>query len=243
MGLLPTPNHVALIRDCYVQPHSSSSSSPSASAPLPQPASNALSKLTFYAVNRPTKIPKVVAHLVERASKARASSGPKARADLAVTVDIVRGLVVETGESGKEGAGELIKGAMAEEALRVAEMALGGEGGKGDLFSTAQVRSGKRDPEMEARGASLVRPFSLLRDELFSPCVGLTLFPHLVRSFTPSLRFSPRLSSAATTASASSTCGACRSSRVWLSCRDRATPSASDLPRQQLARPSTSSCS
>ncbi|KPV78036.1 uncharacterized protein RHOBADRAFT_50557 [Rhodotorula graminis WP1] len=170
MGLLPTPNHVALIRDCYVQPHSSSSSSsPSASSPLPQPASNALSKLTFYAVNRPTKIPKVVAHLVERASKARASSGPKARADLAVTVDIVRGLVVETGESGKEGAGELIKGAMAEEALRIAEMALGGEGGKGDLFSTAQVRSGKRDPEMEARGASL---FHAVATFLTAPFLG-----------------------------------------------------------------------
>ncbi|GAA5891770.1 hypothetical protein JCM8208_002879 [Rhodotorula glutinis] len=169
MGLLPTPNHVALIRDCYVQPHSSSSSSPSASSPLPQPASNALSKLTFYAVNRPTKIPKVVAHLVERATKARASSGPKARADLAVTVDVVRGLVVETGESGKAGAGELIKGAMAEEALRVAEMALGGEGGRGDLFSTAQVRSGKRDPEMEARGASL---FHAVATFLTAPFLG-----------------------------------------------------------------------
>lgn len=156
MGILPTPNHVALIRDCYVQPHSPASYG-SAPAPLPQPASNALSKLTFYAVNRPTKIPKVVAHLVERASKARASSGPKARQELGITVDIVRGLVVETGESGKEGAGELIKGAIAEEALRVAEMALGGEGGRGDVFSTAQVRNGKRDPEMEARGASLVR--------------------------------------------------------------------------------------
>ncbi|BGP36189.1 plasma membrane localization protein [Rhodotorula kratochvilovae] len=153
MGLLPTPNHVALIRDCYVQPHTSTP--PSAQAPLPQPASNALSKLTFYAVNRPAKIPKVVANLVERASKARASSGLKARQDLAVTVDIVRGLVVETGESGKDGAGELIKGAIAEDALRVAEMALGGEGGGADVFSAAKVRGGKRDPEMEARGASL----------------------------------------------------------------------------------------
>ncbi|GAA6047481.1 hypothetical protein JCM3770_005768 [Rhodotorula araucariae] len=153
MGLLPTPNHVALIRDCYVQPHSSSPST--APTPLPQPASNALSKLTFYAVNRPAKIPKVLANLVDRAAKARASSGLRARQDLAVTVDIVRGLVVETGESGKEGAGELIKGAIAEDALRVAEMALGGEGGGVDVFSAAKVRGGKRDPEMEARGASL----------------------------------------------------------------------------------------
>ncbi|GAA5999972.1 uncharacterized protein JCM10292_003561 [Rhodotorula paludigena] len=167
MGLLSTPNHQALIRDCY-PPHSSSSSQ----GPLPQPVSNALSKLTFYAVNRPAKIPKVVAALVERATKARAgSSTHKSRQDLAVTVEILRALVVECGESGKDGAGELIKGAIAEDALRVAEMALGGEGAKDGLVATtAQIKREKRDPEMEARGASLFLAFATF---LTPPFVGV----------------------------------------------------------------------
>ncbi|BGP28345.1 plasma membrane localization protein [Rhodotorula toruloides] len=147
MGILPTPNHQALIRDCY-PPYSSSSP-----GSLPQPVSNSLSKLAFYAINRPAKLNKVLAILLERASKARPGAGSgKARQELAVTTEIVRGLVVEAGESGKEGSGELVKAALAETALKVAEMALGGAGGGGN----AQVRSGgKRDPELEARGASL----------------------------------------------------------------------------------------
>lgn len=148
MGILPTPNHQALIRDCY-PPYSSSSPDS-----LPQPVSNSLSKLAFYAINRPAKLAKVLAILLERASKARPGAGSgKARQELAVTTEIVRGLVVEAGESGKEGSGELVKAALAETALKVAEMALGGAGGG----PNAQVRSGgKRDPELEARGASLV---------------------------------------------------------------------------------------
>ncbi|BGP21202.1 cellular morphogenesis-related protein [Rhodotorula toruloides] len=147
MGILPTPNHQALIRDCY-PPYSSSSP-----GSLPQPVSNSLSKLAFYAINRPTKLSKVLAILLERANKARPGAGSgKARQELAVTTEIVRGLVVESGESGKEGSGELVKAALAETALKVAEMALGGAGGG----ATAQVKSGgKRDPELEARGASL----------------------------------------------------------------------------------------
>ncbi|PRQ77223.1 hypothetical protein AAT19DRAFT_12641 [Rhodotorula toruloides] len=147
MGILPTPNHQALIRDCY-PPYSSSSP-----GSLPQPVSNSLSKLAFYAINRPAKLSKVLAILLERASKARPGAGSgKARQELAVTTEIVRGLVVEAGESGKEGSGELVKAALAETALKVAEMALGGAGGG----ANAQVRSGgKRDPELEARGASL----------------------------------------------------------------------------------------
>ncbi|BGP04280.1 plasma membrane localization protein [Rhodotorula toruloides] len=147
MGILPTPNHQALIRDCY-PPYSSSSPDS-----LPQPVSNSLSKLAFYAINRPAKLAKVLAILLERASKARPGAGSgKARQELAVTTEIVRGLVVEAGESGKEGSGELVKAALAETALKVAEMALGGAGGG----PNAQVRSGgKRDPELEARGASL----------------------------------------------------------------------------------------
>lgn len=185
MGLLSTPNHQALIRDCY-PPHSSSSSSSQGS--LPQPVSNALSKLTFYAVNRPAKIPKVVAALVERATKARAgSSTHKSRQDLAVTVEILRALVVECGESGKDGAGELIKGAIAEDALRVAEMALGGEGAKDGLVATtAQIKREKRDPEMEARGASLVRLETGKRDHgLLADKLTLAQFLAFATFLTP----------------------------------------------------------
>lgn len=140
MGLIPRPNHLVLIKDCY--PPAPSSSSPPAS--IPSPVSNGLGKLSFYAVNRPKKLPKVLEVLLERATKDRQSSGTKARQDLGVTLEIIRGLLVECGESGKDGAGELVK-AVAEEALEAAELALSGEG-----------RGKKRDPEMEAKGASLV---------------------------------------------------------------------------------------
>ncbi|GAA5957384.1 hypothetical protein JCM21900_006882 [Sporobolomyces salmonicolor] len=159
MGLVPIANHLALIRDCY--PPYSSSASP---ADLPLPVSNGLGKLSFYAINRPKKLPKVVSVLVERATKDHNSSGTKARQDLGVTVDVVRGLIIECGVSGKEGAGELIK-TVAEEALRVAELALGGDVGK----DGRAVRS-KRDPEMEAKGASL---FHAVATFLTSPFYGL----------------------------------------------------------------------
>lgn len=142
MGLIPRSNHLSLIKDCY--PPAPSSSAPTSE--IPSPVSNALGKLSFYAVNRPKKLPKVLNVLLERATKDKHSSGTKARQDLGVTLDIIRGLVVECGENGKDGAGELIK-AVAEEALKAAEMGLSGEGG---------VKGKKRDPEMEAKGASLV---------------------------------------------------------------------------------------
>lgn len=155
MGLL-TSNHTALLRDCYPPPPSSPSSD------LPSPQSNPLGKLTFYAVNRPHKTPKVIQTLVDRARTARTAatgsgtSAGKARADLAVTVEIVRALVVEWGESGKDEAPGVIKNAVAEGALTVAELALGGgaEGGA--------ARQQRRDTELEARGASLVRTVSPL---------------------------------------------------------------------------------
>ncbi|GAA6044184.1 hypothetical protein JCM8097_006442 [Rhodosporidiobolus ruineniae] len=151
MGLLPLSNHLALIRDCY--PPASSSSSGSTS--LPSPQSNPLGKLTFYAVHRPQKTPKVLAALVDRARSARSSASPgptpsKARTDLGVTVEIVRAVVVEWGESDRDDTAGVLKNAVAEGALRVAELALGGGGD-----SPGYVRQQKRDPEMEARGASL----------------------------------------------------------------------------------------
>lgn len=150
MGLL-TSNHAQLLKEVYPPPPKTPS------ADLPSPISNPLGKLTFYAVNRPHKTPKVVQTLVDRARTARAASSGigsgagKARADLAVTVEITRALVVEWGESGKDEAPGVIKNAVAEGALRVAELALGGgdEGGA--------VRQQRRDAEMEARGASLAR--------------------------------------------------------------------------------------
>jgi len=152
MGLIPRSNHLSLIKDCY--PPAPSSSAPTSE--IPSPVSNALGKLSFYAVNRPKKLPKVLNVLLERATKDKHSSGTKARQDLGVTLDIIRGLVVECGENGKDGAGELIK-AVAEEALKAAEMGLSGEGG---------VKGKKRDPEMEAKGTSLVS---------IDPLLGYTL--------------------------------------------------------------------
>jgi hypothetical protein len=145
MGLIPRSNHLVLIKECY-PPAPSSSTSPS--DPIPPPVSNGLGKLSFYAVNRPKKLPKVVNVLLERATKDKHSSGAKARQDLGVTLEIIKGLIVECGESGKDGAGELIK-AVAEEALKAAELGLSGGEGKGK----------HRDPEMEAKGATLVRGF------------------------------------------------------------------------------------
>ncbi|GAA5992038.1 hypothetical protein JCM5350_006259 [Sporobolomyces pararoseus] len=158
MGLIPRSNHLVLIKECYPPAPSSSSSSPS--EPIPPPVSNGLGKLSFYAVNRPKKLPKVINVLLERATKDRHSSGTKARQDLGVTLEIIKGLLVECGESGKDGAGELVK-AVAEEALKAAELALSGEG---------SGRGKKRDPEMEAKGASL---FGTVATLLTPPFFGL----------------------------------------------------------------------
>ncbi|GAA5860337.1 hypothetical protein JCM8547_003467 [Rhodosporidiobolus lusitaniae] len=173
MGLLPLSNHLALIKECYPPPSSSSD--------LPAPLSNPLGKLTFYGVNRPQKTPKVLAALVERARTAAgaggaasssgggAGAGGKAREDLAVTVEIVRALVVEWGESGKDEAPGVIKNAVAEGALRVAELALGGGSNGAELRSVKQQR---RDPELEARGASL---FHAVATYLSPPFLGTQL--------------------------------------------------------------------
>lgn len=175
MGVLPTPNHLALIRDCY-PPHTNSSESE-----LPRPVSNAVSKLAFYAVNRPAKLPKVVAALTDRAARATggapvptssssstAHAHPvKNRVQLAVTCEIFRTLVIECAESGNQGSAELVKSALAEPALSVADMALGG-GSAGPPKSardantrTASPTLRRPDAELEARGASLVSSLHL----------------------------------------------------------------------------------
>ncbi|GAA5827943.1 hypothetical protein JCM11251_005658 [Rhodosporidiobolus azoricus] len=151
MGLLPLSNHLALIKDCY--PPSKDLSATTHDGTLPSPLSNPLGKLTFYAVHRPQKTPKVLSALHSAAltfSRSAASSA-RARAELGVTVEVVRSLVVEWGESGREEAAGVVKSAVAEEALGVAELALrgGAEGRAG------RASGGKRDVEMEARGASL----------------------------------------------------------------------------------------
>lgn len=132
MGLISLSNHLALLRDCY--PVKTLTTTPIDDL---KPDGNALSKLCFYSAGRPKKLPKVAAAVLERAEReARTSSGIKARAGLAVTVDIARGLVSECRS-------ELH--CFAELALQVAELALG------------RRESGQRDPALEARGASLVR--------------------------------------------------------------------------------------
>ncbi|GAA5923296.1 uncharacterized protein JCM15063_003600 [Sporobolomyces koalae] len=154
MGLIPRSNHLVLIRDCYPPAPSSSGTQHS----LPPPVSNGLGKLSFYAVNRPKKLPKVLHVLLERATRDRHSSGAKARQDLAVSLEIIRGLLIECGESSKEGSGELVK-AVAEDALKAAELALSREG-----------RGKQRDPELEAIGAAL---FATVATLLTPPFFGL----------------------------------------------------------------------
>ncbi|KAM0752979.1 hypothetical protein T439DRAFT_323596 [Meredithblackwellia eburnea MCA 4105] len=136
MGLLPVSNHQALIRDCY--PTKILTTTPISEL---KPDSNALSKLCFYSQGRPKKLPKVAQAILERAERdARTSSGAKPRAQLAVTVDIVRGLVSEC-------RAELH--CFAEQALKVAELALG------------RKEAGQRDPVLEARGAALFHAVSV----------------------------------------------------------------------------------
>ncbi|GAA5824604.1 hypothetical protein JCM10212_004525 [Sporobolomyces blumeae] len=170
MGLIPRPNHLVLIRDCY-PPAPSSSAAPL--APIPSPVSNGLGKLSFYAVHRPKKLPKVVHVLLERATKDRAAAAGgggggggsvKARQDLGVTLDVLNGIVRELGESTGDGAGELVK-AVAEDVLKAAELALsGGTAAKG------KGKGRKRDYEMEAKGASLFASVAIL---LTPPFFGL----------------------------------------------------------------------
>lgn len=177
MGVLPTPNHLALVRDCYPPHNSRSTAGQQQQQPrtdeLPHAVSNAVSKLAFYAVNRPAKLPKVVASLTERATRARGPTSTTAvptvkdRVELAVTCDILRTLVIECAESGNQGSAELVKSALAEPALSVADMALGGTGvakpAAGAAVVTAATASPmslpRPDAELEARGASLVSSF------------------------------------------------------------------------------------
>lgn len=121
-----TSNHAKLIQDCY----------PPKPEGLPTAVSNNLGKLTFYAIGRPKKLPKVSAALFERAQKdAKSSSGQKGRTGLAVTIDIYKGLATECRSELR---------VFGEHALRVVEMGLSRRDGS------------KRDHEMEARAASLV---------------------------------------------------------------------------------------
>lgn len=156
-------NHVKLIKDVYPPELTSAD-------PLPSPASNQLGKLTFYAAGRPKKLSKVADVLLARAEKdGRASSGPKGRGGLAVTIDILNGLVVECRTELRCFAGQ---------ALRAVELGLMRREGQ------------RRDPQMEARAASLVsRAGSVLRQAIADP-------PS--HSSTPSLP-SPRVRSSAST--------------------------------------------
>ncbi|KAK4695134.1 protein EFR3, partial [Phenoliferia sp. Uapishka_3] len=137
-------NHLALIKDCYPVKTLTTTSI----AEL-KPDGNALSKLCFYSAGRPKKLPKVAAAVLERAERDTRTSGIKARAGLAVTVDIARGLVSECRS-------ELH--CFAEDALKVAELALG------------RREAGARDPDLEARGASLFHAVSVFSS---GPSVGL----------------------------------------------------------------------
>lgn len=126
-----TSNHVKLINDCYPSSADLGTANPLASA-----ASNQLGKLTFYAAGRPKKLPKVAGVLLERAEKdGRSNSGAKGRGALAVTLDVFKGLVTECRTEMR---------CFADQALRAVELGLTRRDGQ------------RRDPQLEARAASLV---------------------------------------------------------------------------------------
>ncbi|KZT53297.1 hypothetical protein CALCODRAFT_440295 [Calocera cornea HHB12733] len=88
-----TPNHVRLIDSCY--PHHSALL---ATAPDYRPNSQELSRLTYYASNRPGKLPKITSYLEKRAKNeaAKAKYGnAKQKASLLITLAIFRSLTVE----------------------------------------------------------------------------------------------------------------------------------------------------
>jgi hypothetical protein len=134
-----TSNHVKLIKDCYPpKPEAGGAGGGGGQPSLPSAVSNNLGKLTFYAAGRPKKLPKLATALLERAERDSSKYGANksARASLAVTIDIFRGLVVECRSELR---------CFVEAALRVVEIGL-----------TTRSKD-QRDPEMEARAASLVR--------------------------------------------------------------------------------------
>ncbi|KAF8517830.1 hypothetical protein JB92DRAFT_2904721 [Gautieria morchelliformis] len=93
MRLPFTPNHVRLVQACYPPP-----SALLAPGPLHGPNSQELSRLTYYASNRPGKLTKLGQELEKRcrleANRAR-SGNAKARASLLITLTIFKALVAE----------------------------------------------------------------------------------------------------------------------------------------------------
>ncbi|KAG2154934.1 uncharacterized protein EDB93DRAFT_124660 [Suillus bovinus] len=88
-----TPNHVSLIAACYP-----SSSVLASSGPEYRPNAQELSKLTYYAANRPGKINKLGGELEKRvrAGCHKAQYGnARARASLLITLSVLRALAVE----------------------------------------------------------------------------------------------------------------------------------------------------
>ncbi|SCZ91385.1 BZ3500_MvSof-1268-A1-R1_Chr1-2g01374 [Microbotryum saponariae] len=156
-------NHLKLIDACYAVDLGSGTTTE-----LPGAVSNSLGKLTFYASGRPKKIPKVTSVLLERAEKiARAAQSggvnSKARGGLAVTLDVMRALVVECRD-------EL--SCFVAHALRCVELGL------------TRNKTQQRDVPLEAKAASLfiavsiysTAPFQSLNDEagkLYLRCVAL----------------------------------------------------------------------
>src|SRR5882724_3664877 len=93
MRLPFTPNHVQLVQACY--PPSSALLS---SGPNYRPNSQELSRLTYYASNRPGKLTKLGSELERRAKleAQRAQTGnARARALLLITLAIFKALVAE----------------------------------------------------------------------------------------------------------------------------------------------------
>lgn len=122
-------HHIKLIQSCYPKYN------PATPLRDLKPDSNNLSQLECYAAARP-KMPKVIAALRERAGKHHKSAADSSRADLAVTLEIVRGLVL---------AGRTDLACFGETALRICDLGL-----------SRKKANGERDVELEARAAGIV---------------------------------------------------------------------------------------
>ncbi|KAG8845696.1 plasma membrane localization protein [Tulasnella sp. 330] len=87
-----TPNHIRLINACYP-------AAPLAAGPQYQPNSQELSRLTYYASNRPSKLNKVSQELEKRsktqARRAQGGGNLKYRAQLLITLEVYRALTTE----------------------------------------------------------------------------------------------------------------------------------------------------
>ncbi|GAA5990457.1 hypothetical protein JCM11641_007209 [Rhodosporidiobolus odoratus] len=160
MGLLPLSHHLSLIKDCY-PPWSSST----AGTPIPPPLSNPLSKLIFYSLSRPQKSPKLLNALLNRlpppssSSSSTTSINGTKRQEVGVTLEILKEVVDQWGASAREDASGFIRGVVAGEGLKGAEIGLRrGAGGPSGGSQDGDVELAQRSAALFASVATYLCP-------------------------------------------------------------------------------------